>query len=117
MATQKQGDGLVPLRVEVSLAAAEAPAPVRAYLFDSAGRVIDSAPVEKDLSFLVDPKRRYQVTVGPDLSVEGEVPADAAARLKAAGAISRDVSSAQASGKVAFRIEESLHLLWIFRCI
>ena len=117
MATQKRGDGLVPLQVEVSLAATEAHAPVRAYLFDSAGRVIESAPVEKSLSFRVDPKRRYQVTVGPDLSVDGSVPADAAARLTAAGAVSRDVPPAQEPSKVKFRIEESLHLLWIFRCI
>src|SRR4051794_8328019 len=115
--TQTKGDGLVPLQVEVSLAAADGSVPVRAYLFDSGRRVIESAPIEKDLSFRVDPTRRYQVTVGPDLSVNGEVPADAAARLTAAGAISREISPGHASGKVAFRIEESLHLLWIFRCI
>lgn len=113
----QKGDGLIPLQVEVSLAAAEPHASVRAYLFDSAGRVVQSAPAAENLSFRVDPKRRYRVAVGPDLSIDGDVPADAAARLTAAGALSREVPPAQEPGKVAFRIEESLHLLWIFRCI
>jgi hypothetical protein len=116
MATQKKVDGLVPLQVEVALAAAEARSPIRAYLFDSAGRVVESAPVGEDLTFRIDPTRRYQVTVGPDLAVGGELSADVAAQLTAAGAISRDVAAAQ-SGKLTFRIEEPLRLLWIFRCI
>ncbi|UQX89267.1 hypothetical protein M6D93_04500 [Jatrophihabitans telluris] len=117
MAAQKKDDGLVPLQVEVTVAGTDADATVRAYLFDSAGRVVDSALVGNDLSFRVDPKRRYRVTVGPDLSVDEHVPADAAALLRAAGAISRDVAPAYAPGTVSLRIEESLRLLWIFRCI
>lgn len=117
MAGQKKSSGQISLPIEVSLDAGKNRAPVRAYLFDGAGRLTDSAPVRAGLAFRIDASRRYRVTVGPDLAVDGNVPADAAERLVAAGALSRDVHPEQPLEKVTFRVVESLHLQWLVHCI
>jgi hypothetical protein len=64
----------------------------RAYLFDRTGRFLDSKVVEgKPLAFSVEAGAKYQFRVGPDfLKVQKVVPADLAAQLDKAKAITQD---------------------------
>ena len=64
----------------------------RVYLFDRAGRFLDSKPVDgKPLTFRVDDDPTYQLRVGPDLLKDQKaVPTDLVAQLNKAKAISQD---------------------------
>ena len=61
----------------------------RAYLFDRAGRLIDSKPVRQvSTEFQVAPDQAYRVTVGPDLLAESkEAPPNLEAQLVKANAV------------------------------
>src|SRR5437868_1678969 len=101
--------GRTPLRVEVTVDESIERVPqLRAYLFDSAGRVAESAPVSEQLTFQIDPSQRYRVTVGPDLVAGEHVPADVAARLVKSSALSQDVRPLLPVDAVRFAVSPSL---------
>lgn len=90
---------------------------VRVYLFDAAGRLVQSEPAKEGLQFSIDPAKRYRVTVGPDLLVKDKAPADLRARLVKSGAISRDYSPQELVTKLSFSVTESLITSWLLNCI
>jgi hypothetical protein len=92
----------------------------RAYLFDRAGRFEDSKLVDgKSLTFLVDAGPKYQFRVGPDLlKYEKAPPADLAAQLDNAKAITQDYIPAIHGDALSIIIDHLIWPCWIFQtCI
>lgn len=90
----------------------------RAYLFDRAGRLVNSQTAGKDpVKFNVAADQAYRVTVGPDLLAQSkEPPANLEAQLAKANALSQDFlpkgpSSAQLS------IHPNIWFCWFPTCI
>ena len=107
------------ITVNVALAPAEgqkAPS-VRAYLFDRAGRLVDSRPATKSVTFKVDPRQDYRVTVGPDLLKDEKPPADLAAQLVKSKAVSQDSRAQLAQEVLNFNIHNVIWICWIATCI
>src|SRR5947209_17553509 len=77
---------------------------VRAYLFDRAGRLVDSRPATKSVTFKVDPRQDYRVTVGPDLLKDEKPRADLAAQLVKAKAVTQDSPAQLAQEVLNFNI-------------
>src|SRR5664280_2514743 len=90
--------------------------PARAYLFDRAGRFLDSKLVDgKPLAFSVEAGPRYQFRVGPDLLRDQKtVPADLVAQLEKAKAISQDYIPAIHGDAVAVIVGHLVWPCWIF---
>jgi hypothetical protein len=109
----------VPVTVEVTLPTIKDKKPdVRVYLFDSARRLVDSFPAKEQVKFEIDPKQRYQVTVGPNLPTgDKERASNLAARLASSGAISRELSPQAATDRISISLAENLVLSWLFHCI
>ena len=83
------------IKVQVALkgrAEGQAAPATRAYLFDRAGRLVNSAAVSGDsVQFKVAANTAYRVTVGPDLPTKStEAPASLEARLAKANSLSQD---------------------------
>jgi len=97
----------------------QAPPSTRAYLFDRAGRLVESKPVKQDATqFNVDPKLDYRVTIGPDLLERSkEPPADLAAKLSKANAVSQDALSLGAAQAIDFNIHPNIWFCWFPTCI
>jgi hypothetical protein len=108
------------LTVNVSLFPPEgktAPA-VRVYLFDAAGRLVHSSPARESVTFEIDPAQRYRVTVGPELIDDRRPPpANLAAQLVKAGAVSRDYAPYTAATTISIVVRENLMLKWWLTCI
>ena len=88
----------------------------RAYLFDSAGRFVDSKLVDgKPLAFSVEPGPRYQFRIGPDL-MEGEkvLPANFVEMLNKANAITQDYIPALHGASLGVVVERPNWLCWLF---
>jgi hypothetical protein len=109
----------VQLTVDLKLAQARAQKQpdVRVYLFDAAGKLVQSEPAKERVQFSIDPQQRYRVAVGPSLLENDRAPADLRARLKSAGAISQDVAPGMAVTTLSFSVAERLIASWIFDCI
>ena len=110
------------VQVQVTLhnpTAGQAPPATRAYLFDRAGRLVDSKPVtDKDIAFDVAPNQDYRVTVGPDLIGKAkEAPPNLVAQLAKASAISQDVLRNAKQDALAFRVYPNIWFCWFPTCI
>jgi hypothetical protein len=83
----------------------------RVYLFDRAGRFLDSKPVNgKPLVFLVAVGPKYQLRVGPDLLKDHKAaPVDLVAQLNKAKAISQDYIPAIHGDALSLVVD---HLIW-----
>lgn len=90
---------------------------VRAYLFDRAGRLVDSRSANKSVTFKADPRQDYRVTVGPDLLKNEKPPADLAAQLVKAKAVSQDSRAQLAQEVLNFNIHQIIWICWIPTCI
>ena len=90
--------------------------PARAYLFDRAGRFVDSKLVDgKPLTFSVDAGLKYQFRVGPDLLKDQKAPpADLAAQLDKAKAITQDYIPAIHGDVLSIIIDHLIWPCWIF---
>jgi hypothetical protein len=113
------GNGRSSLNITVVLTSREGqklPA-ARAYLFDRAGRLINSNPVGKAIIFPVKPGQDYRVTVGPELLKDGEAPADLVAQLAKAKAVSQDSRAQLGQDKLNFNIHEIIWICWFPTCI
>jgi hypothetical protein len=88
----------------------------RVYLFDRAGRFLDSKPVDgKPLAFLVDVGPQYQLRVGPDLlKFQKAVPTDLVAQLNKARAITQDYIPAIHGDALSVIIDHLIWPCWIF---
>jgi len=93
----------------------EASPQARVYLFDRAGRFLDSKPVDgTPLTFPVDVGPKYQLRVGPDLLKDQKtVPADLVAQLNKAQAISQDYIPAINSDAVSVVVGHRIWPCWI----
>jgi hypothetical protein len=89
----------------------------RIYLFDRSGKLINSSPAGAAASFAVEPKQDYRVVVGPDLIKDGAAPANLAAQLAKAKAVSQDASAALALDKLTFTIHPPIWRCWFPTCI
>jgi len=90
----------------------------RAYLFDRAGRLVDSKPVrDESAEFQVAPDQAYRVTVGPELLAESkEAAANLEAQLAKANALSQDFLPT-GPNSAAFRVNPNIWLCWFPTCI
>src|SRR4029077_9070024 len=88
----------------------------RVYLFDRAGRFLDSKPVDgKALGFLVDVGPTYQLRVGPDLLKDQKaVPTDLVAQLNKAKAISQDYIRAIHGDALSLVVDHLIWPCWLF---
>ena len=93
--------------------------PVRAYLFDSRDRLIESKAAGREpVTFQIAGNQRYRVTVGPDLVSEKERgAADLASLLANAKAISRDYIPQLANEALDFDIYQNIWFCWWQTCI
>jgi hypothetical protein len=105
IALQGQGEG-------------QAPPTARAYLFDRAGRLVHSALVRGgSVEFETPSNQAYRVTVGPDLLSEGkEAPANLAAQLANAKALSRDFLPG-GPNSAEIKINPNIWFCWFPVCI
>jgi len=113
------GKGRNSITVHVALSpkeGAKAPA-ARAYLFDTAGRLVSSEPAAKSVTFKVDPHQDYRVTVGPDLLQDGKAPAGLAAQLTKAKAVSQDSRAVLGSEVLKFNIFPPIWICWFPTCM
>ena len=91
---------------------------LRVYLFDSAGRLADSAPAQERVSFDVNAAQRYRVTLGPDLLTnDRHPPSDLAQRLRSASAVSHDYLPARKDATIAISASSALISLWLLNCV
>lgn len=92
-------------------------AAVRIYVFNRTGSLVASRLVEKGAGALEVPAgQKYRVVVGPDLLAKGgKPPADLAAQLARAKAISQDLSTSDVS--IPFNIYPNIWQCWLVRCI
>lgn len=90
---------------------------IRAYLFDRAGRLVDSKFASASVTFKVNPQQDYRVTVGPDLIKEGKPPADLAAQLEKSRAVSQDSRANLAADVLNFNIHQVIWFCWFPTCI
>jgi hypothetical protein len=90
--------------------------PARAYVFDRTGRFLDSKLVEgKPLAFTVEAGPKYQFRVGPDfLKDQKAAPADLAAQLDKAKAITQDYIPAIHGDVLPIVIDHLIWPCWIF---
>jgi hypothetical protein len=89
----------------------------RAYLFDRADRLIHSELVrDQSVAFNVTANQAYRVTVGPDLLAEGEAPANLAAQLAKANALSQDFLPT-GPNSAELRINPNIWFCWFPTCI
>ncbi len=90
--------------------------PARAYLFDRAGRFLDSKLVDgKPLAFSVDAGPKYQFRIGPDLLKDQKtVPADLVAQLDKAKATTQDYIPAIHGDALSVIIDHLIWPCWIF---
>ncbi|HLZ10142.1 MAG TPA: hypothetical protein VKT80_16245, partial [Chloroflexota bacterium] len=92
--------------------------PVRAYLFDSRDRFVDSKPAGREaVTFPISGDQRYRVVVGPDLVVDKERPSDLADQLSAAKAVSQDYIPQLGNAVLEFPIYENIYSCWWQTCI
>jgi hypothetical protein len=93
------------------------PPDARVYLFDSAGRLLDSKPVGKEsLSFQVASDQNYRFTLGPDL-LERARYKDLASALAKAKAISQDYLAVIGRDKLSFHVLPAIYGCWYQVCI
>src|ERR1700720_2863066 len=107
------------ISVNVSLSSQEGqklPA-ARAYLFDRAGRLVDSQTVAKTITFKVRPDQDYRVTVGPDLLKDNLPPDDLLAQLAKSKAVSQDSRYQLAQNRIDFNINQAIWICWFPTCI
>lgn len=90
--------------------------PARVFVFDRTGRFLDSKLVEgKPLAFSVEAGPKYQFRVGPDLLKDQKaVPADLAAQLDKAKAITQDYIPAIHGDIVPIVVDHLIWPCWIF---
>ena len=99
------------------LSADQTPPSARAYLFDRAGRLVDSKPAVKEARFEVATNQDYRVTVGPDLLAEAKTPpANLAAQLTQAKSVSQDVLH-RAALDIAIKVNPNIWICWFPTCI
>jgi hypothetical protein len=91
----------------------------RAYLFDRAGRLVDSKPVTDGATqFDVAANQDYRVTVGPDLLASSkEAPANLAAQLAKANSVSQDILQVAPQDSISVRINPNIWFCWFPTCI
>src|SRR5579863_1710436 len=90
----------------------------RAYLFDRAGRLVESKPIRDDSAkFHVAASQAYRVTVGPELLTEGKAaPANLEGQLAKANALSQDFLPA-GPASAEFKIYPNIWFCWFPTCI
>ena len=95
------------------------PAPaLRAYLFDSAGRLVHHATAAEKVEFAIDPAKHYRVTVGPDMiGREKQPPENLAQKLLASSPMSRDYVPLLKNSAISMEISASSILIWLRHCV
>ena len=90
----------------------------RAYLFDRAGRLVESKPIRDDSAkFHVAANQAYRVTVGPELLTEGKpAPANLEGQLAKANALSQGFLPA-GPASAEFKIYPNIWFCWFPTCI
>lgn len=93
--------------------------PRQAYLFDSAGRLVEVHNVtDGPVNFGIQASQRYQVVVGPKLISEGgKAPPDLMAQLTKAGAMRKDYLPELNQDSLVFPIYPPIWLCWWKTCI
>jgi hypothetical protein len=90
----------------------------RVYLFDRAGRLVESKPVDKEtVRFKVDPLTDYRVTVGPDLLQSKEPPPNLVSELAKATAPSQDFLHETDQESVVLKINPNIWICWFPTCV
>ena len=90
----------------------------RAYLFDRAGRLVESKSVgDKPVQFEVTATQAYRVTVGPDLLSQSKTaPANLEAQLAKANSLSQDFVP-QGQNSAEFNVYPNIWFCWFPTCI
>lgn len=92
--------------------------PARLYLFDQRGNLVQSELVTgKPVNLALAGDRPHRLVVGPDLAVTGKSPADLAAELTRARAVSHDVNPKLLAESIRLAIPPSIYLCWWQTCI
>lgn len=106
----------VTLALQGQTAGQELPA-ARAYVFNRSGSLVASQAMEKGAAALQVPaSQKFRVTVGPDLLGKGDkVPADLAAQLARAKAISQDVAAGDE--RISVAVNPNIWNCWLLHCI
>ena len=89
----------------------------RAYLFDRAGRLLDSQLAHGATTLKARSGQDYRVTVGPDLIKDGKAPANLAAQLVKARAVSQDSRFQAARHAYDFAVADLVWICWFPTCI
>jgi predicted HicB family RNase H-like nuclease len=118
----KPNQGRRTVTVNVTLhgqSAGQALPSARAYLFDRAGRLVDSKPAGSDaVKFEVQTNQDYRVTVGPDaLGQSKKPPANLAATLAKANAVSQDIRQQAPQKTIAIKVYPNIWICWFPTCI
>jgi hypothetical protein len=90
----------------------------RAYLFDQAGRLVDSKPVDKEaVQFDIVSNQNYRVTVGPDMLPQAKTPPpNLASKLARARAVSQGVLQ-PAQDTISIKVNPNIWICWFPTCI
>jgi hypothetical protein len=93
--------------------------PTRAYLFDRAGKLVESVSVVNgSAGFKSEPKVGQKVVVGPDLVTEGnKVPADLEAQLVKSNAVTQDVIPQTLKDNIRVAVSNYVWGCWWKTCI
>lgn len=91
----------------------------RAYLFDRAGKLLESEPAGKhEIQFHSEPHAGQKVYIGPDLTTEGKVQGtNLEAQLVQAGAVRRDITPLGLEGVARIPIGPGVWGCWYEVCI
>ncbi len=88
------------------------------YLFDAAGRLLQTAPAQAQVEFSIDPSRKYRVTAGPDFLRDTKTaPADLAQKLVQASAVSADYLPQLKQPSLALKLSPNVIVSWIYHCV
>jgi len=111
--------GAIVVRLQLAHPEQGKPAPkLRVYLFDAAGRLVQSHPAAETVEFKADLSQRNRITLGPDLlGNEGAPPARLAQRLLAAQSISQDYLPARKSREITISASRQIIVSWLLNCI
>ena len=92
--------------------------PARVYLFDQRGNLIQSELITgKPINLGLAGDRLHRLVVGPDLVMAGKSPAELAAELTRARAISQDVNPKHLAESIRLAIPPSIYFCWWETCI
>jgi hypothetical protein len=113
-----EASGTITVRLQLAALEHGRPAPkLRVYLFDAAGRLVQSHPAAERVQFKADLSQRHRITLGPDLLIGEKPPAALAQRLLAAQAISQDYLPARKNPEITISASQAIIISWLLHCV